>query len=160
MASSFPKRRSPSAFRVFLPYLILVLGLSFTFLVSFYFSKLSTAQDLSRFENSTQEINERIAARIQTSIALLRAGTGLYAASDEVDPNEFERFVQQIELQKNYPGIQGIGFSLRLRPDEKASLIAKMKSEGVSDFKIWPEYQRDEYHTIIYLQPMNNRNHM
>ena len=107
---------------------------------------------------SVQEIDERITARLQTSEALLRAGTGLFAASDEVAPQEFDRFVQQIELQKNYPGIQGIGFSQRLRPDEKADLIAKMRQSGFSDFKIWPEYQRDEYNAIIYLQPMNNRN--
>ena len=62
----------------------------------------------------------------------MRAGTGLFAASDEVAPQEFDRFVQQIELQKNYPGIQGIGFSQRLRADEKADLIAKMQPDQVS----------------------------
>lgn len=158
MASLLPKGKQPSALRIFLPFLILGLGLSFTFLVSFYFSKLSTAQDQSRFNNSVQEINARIKARIQTSIALLRAGTGLFAASDEVDIDEFDRFVQQIELQKNYPGIQGIGFSLRFRPDEKENLILKMRRAGVTHFKIWPDYPRDEYNAIIYLQPTNNRN--
>jgi PAS domain S-box-containing protein len=160
MASPQPKSNGPSTFRVFLPYAILLLGLSFTILVSFYFSKLSIAQDQSRFDNSTQDIDERIRARIQTSIALLRAGTGLFAASEEVDPREFELFVQQIELQKNYPGIQGIGFSLRFPAAEKPNLIADMKLRGVTDFKIWPDYPRDEYNAIIYLQPMDNRNHL
>jgi len=158
MSSSLPQPSQLRKRRRFLPYLILTLGLAFTFLVSFYFSKLAKAQDQSRFEKSVQEIDERITARLQTSEALLRAGTGLFAASDEVAPQEFDRFVQQIELQKNYPGIQGIGFSKRLRPDEKADLIAKMRQTGFSDFKIWPESQRDEYNAIIYLQPMNNRN--
>jgi len=151
MSSSLPQPSQLRKRRRFLPYLILTLGLAFTFLVSFYFSKLAKAQDQSRFEKSVQEIDERITARLQTSEALLRAGTGLFAASDEVAPQEFDRFVQQIELQKNYPGIQGIGFSKRLRPDEKADLIAKMRQTGFSDFKIWPESQRDEYNAIIYL---------
>src|SRR5215471_5521413 len=121
MASTLPNQNVRPR-RVLLPYMILALGLAFTFLVIVYFSKLATAQDQSRFTNSVQEIDDRIRARIQTSIALLRAGTGLFAASDDVDPKEFESFVKQIELEKNYPGIQGIGFSERLQPDEVPKL--------------------------------------
>ena len=97
--------------RVLLPYLILLLGFCFTLLVYYYFSKLTYEQDQIRFERSVQEIQDEVRLRIATSITLLRAGTGLFAASNTVDAREFERFVQQIELQKNYPGVQGIGFS-------------------------------------------------
>ena len=158
MHSPTPKDQKPYAARVFLPYLILALGLSFTFLVSFYFSKLANDQDQSRFNSAVQEIDDRIKLRLQTSIALLRAGTGLFAASESVNLPEFDRFVQQIELQKNYPGIQGIGFSKTLRPDERAGLIEDMKSQGLKDFKIWPEYERDGYNAIIYVQPRDSRN--
>jgi PAS domain S-box-containing protein len=160
MSSSFPKIPKPHNRRVLLPYLILTLGLAFTFLVSFYFSKLATLQDQSRFKNQVQEIDERINTRIQTCIALLRAGTGLFAASDDVSAHEFEQYVKSIELQKNYQGIQGIGFSQRLLPNERDALVASMKAQGFSDFRIWPDKPRDEYNTIIYLQPMNNRNHL
>jgi PAS domain S-box-containing protein len=160
MASTLPNGNKHFTLRIVLPYLILVLGSSFTFLVSFYFSKLTAAQDQSRFTRSVQEIDDRIRARLQTSIALLRAGTGLFAASDFVDREEFERFVHQIELQKNYPGIQGIGFSQRLRPNEIPALIERMKLDGFPDFRIWPDNPRSEYNIIVYLQPMNNRNHL
>ena len=35
-----------------------------------------------------------------------------------------------------------------------------MKHDGFPDFKIWPDSSRREYNTIIYLEPMNNRNHI
>ncbi len=146
--------------RVFLPYLILMLGLCFTLLVSYFFHELSHDQDQIRFQRSVQEIHDQIKLRIQTSIALLRAGTGLFAASDSVNAGEFERFVQQIELQKNYPGIQGIGFSLRFRPDEKTSLITTMQRTGVTDFRVWPDHSRDEYTAIVYLQPPTKPNNL
>ncbi len=158
MHSPNQKAEGQRAPRAFLPFLILALGLSFTSIVSFYFFKLADAQDQSRFENSIQEIDDRIKARLQTSLALLRAGTGLFAASDYVDRREFERFVQQIELQKNYAGIQGIGFAVHLRPEERANLIATMKHEGFDDFRIWPEGERSEYTSIVYLQPLDKRN--
>ena len=145
--------------RVVLPYLILLLGFCFTLLVYHYFSKLSHEQDRIRFERSVQEIQAQVNLRIQTSITLLRAGTGLFAASDQVDAGEFARFIQQIELQKNYSGVQGIGFTLRFTAEEKADVIARMQREGVAGFHLWPEDPpRHEYTAILYLEPVDDRN--
>lgn len=145
--------------RVVLPYLILLLGFCFTLLVYHYFSKLAHEQDRIRFERSVQEIQDQVKLRVATSITLLRAGTGLFAASDQVDAGEFDRFIQQIELEKNYPGVQGIGFTLQFRANEKAGVIEKMNREGVREFKIWPDDSpRDDYTAILYLQPANDRN--
>jgi len=145
--------------RVFLPYLILLLGLCFTILAYYNFSRLTYEQDQSRFQNSVQQIQDKITLRVQTSMALLRAGTGLFAASNRVTVYEFDRFVQQIELHKNYAGIYGIGFSRRLSPEELPKMVDTMKQSGFPDFHVWPETPpRDEYHAIIYLQPQNARN--
>src|SRR5215212_373706 len=145
--------------RVFLPYLILLLGFCFTFLVYYYFSKLAAEQDQIRFDSSVQEIHDQVHLRIATSITLLRAATGLFAASHSVDAGEFERFVRQIELEKNYPGVQGIGYSHQFRAEDKAKVIAHMQREVVADFNVWPEDpSRSEYTAILYLQPANDRN--
>ncbi|HEX6716652.1 MAG TPA: CHASE domain-containing protein, partial [Pyrinomonadaceae bacterium] len=110
-----------------LPYLILLLGFCFTLLVYYYFSKLTLEQDNINFERSVQETQDQLKLRIETSIALLRSGTGLFAASDSVEEREFASFVKQIELDKNYPGILGIGYSRRFSADEKAGVIAYMR---------------------------------
>ncbi len=145
-------------FRVILPYLILLLGLCFTLLVYYYFSQLTYEQDEIRFQRSAQKIQDQIKLRIETSITLLRSGTGLFAASDSVEAVEFERFVRQIELQKNYPGIQGIGFSRRFTSEEMPQVVAEMKRQGV-DLKLWPaEPARPEYTSILFLQPATKEN--
>ena len=122
-----------------MPYLILLLGLCFTLLVYYYFAKLTYDQDQTRFQRSVQEIQDHIDLRIQTSIALLRAGTGLFAASNAVERAEFDRFVQQIELQRNYAGIHGIGFSRRFSAADLPNVVARMKQSGFSEFRVWPE---------------------
>ncbi|HEY6661052.1 MAG TPA: CHASE domain-containing protein, partial [Pyrinomonadaceae bacterium] len=145
--------------RVFVPYLILLLGFCFTLLVYYYFSKLTYEQDQSRFDRSVQEIQDQVRLRIATATTLLRAGTGLFSASHAVDAGEFHRFVQQIELNKNYPGIQGIGYSRQFTAEEKAKVIANMQRQGVNDFHVWPEDPpRNEYTAILYLQPANEPN--
>jgi signal transduction histidine kinase/CHASE1-domain containing sensor protein/CheY-like chemotaxis protein len=145
--------------RVLLPYLILLLGLCFTLVVYYYFYKLTFDQDRIRFNSSVQEIQDQVRLRIATSTALLRAGTGLFAASDFVDAHEFEKFVTEIELDKNYPGVEGIGYSVSFGAAEKAQLIASMKRQGFPNFEIWPDdTPRREYNAIIYLQPNSIRN--
>lgn len=144
--------------RIFLPYLILLVGLAFTFIVYYYFSKLTLEQDQSRFQKNVQELRDRIRLKVETSITLLRAGTGLFAASDEVAPVEFYRFVQQLDLQKNYPGIQGIGFSKRFTRAEKDDLVRQMRQKVREDFNVQPDGPRDEYTAIVYLYPLGNLN--
>jgi signal transduction histidine kinase/CHASE1-domain containing sensor protein len=144
--------------RALLPYLILLIGLCFTAIVYYYFSKLTFEQDQSRFQRTVQELQERTKLKLEMSVALLRATTGLFAASDEVDRGEFERFVQQFDLQKNYPGIQGIGFARRFSPQDRDALVQRMRAQGMADFRVWPEGVRDEYTAIVYLQPEANRN--
>ena len=144
--------------RVFVPYLILLLGFCFTLLTYHYFSKLAHEQDQIRFDSSVQEIHDQVRLRIATSITLLRAATGLFAASNSVNAGEFDRFVKQIELEKNYPGIQGIGYARWFRAEEMADVIARMQREGVPNFKIRPQDPRREYAAILYIQPVNDRN--
>lgn len=144
--------------RILLPYLILLVGLAFTVVVYYYFSKLTFEQDESRFQKNVQELQDRIRLKLETSITLLRAGTGLFAASDEVDAVEFHRFVQQLDLQKNYPGVQGIGFARSFTPAEKDSLVQKLRQSIREDFRVWPDGQRDQYSAIVYLYPPGNRN--
>jgi signal transduction histidine kinase/CHASE1-domain containing sensor protein/ActR/RegA family two-component response regulator len=156
-----PRGTSPSrGTRVVLPYLILMLGICFTLLIYHYFSKLTREQDQIRFQRSVQEIQDQITLRIETSITLLRAATGLFAASHSVDASEFERFVEQIELEKNYPGVQGIGFSRRFSRDEIPAVIASMRRERPEqDFNVWPnDVPRNEYTSILYLQPATDLN--
>lgn len=148
----------PLGGRPAVPYLILVLGLLFTFVVSLYLSRMGDARDQSRFRSTVRELDGSIRNRIQTYITLLRAGTGLFAASENVESKEFNNFVEQIDLRRNYPGIQGMGFSIRLRPEQKDALIEKMRNSGFPSFKLWPEGTRNEYHSIIYLQPLDRRN--
>lgn len=145
--------------RAITPYLILLLGFCFTLLVFYYFSKLIHEQDRINFERTAQEIQDQIRLRIETSTALLRAGTGLFAASDAVNPGEFERFVKSIELDKNYPGVLGIGFARRYTGEEEANIYAEMQRQRGPNFAVSPaDPPRSEYIVILYLQPVNDKN--
>ena len=144
--------------RPWIPYAVLGGALIVTFLAALYVHRTAQAKDRARFESSVQQISTTLDNRMDTYVALLRASTGLFAASHSVEPDEFHQFVNQLDLSRHYPGIQGIGFSLRVRPEERNQLVEMMRRGGNATFKIWPEDERAEYHTIVYLEPVDRRN--
>jgi PAS domain S-box-containing protein len=148
----------PLKSRAWIPYGVLAGALLVTFGAALYVHRTDLAKDRARFENTIKQVSTALEGRLDTHIALLRAGCGLFAASTEVEPEEFRRFVERLDLPHHYPGIQGIGFSLRLQPAQKNELIELMRRSGKPNFNIWPDYERPEYHTIIYLEPADRRN--
>jgi CHASE1-domain containing sensor protein len=155
---SFAKSEAYRPKRTWTPFLVLAAGILFTFVVSYHLSGVAEAEDRSRFLGLVQETHASIESRLETYTALLRAGTGLFAASETVEPREFRSFVRGLGLTDHYPGVQGIGFSIRLTPEEKTALVASQRRAGLADFRVWPESERTEYHSIIYLEPVNARN--
>src|SRR2546425_11709788 len=119
----FAKSSFPLAW---LPFTVLAGALAITFLVALYVHRTTLAKDRSRFEHSVQQMSTTVDNRLDTYEALLRAGAGLFAASETVEPDEFKRFVDEIDLSSHYPGIQGVGFSLRVEPGEKEKLTQSM----------------------------------
>jgi PAS domain S-box-containing protein len=157
MESLKPKSNFSSGRRL-IPYLVLAIGMLFTLMVSYRLAKVTEAEDGARFQGVVTEVHTSIESRLETYKALLLAGTGLFAATESVDANEFRSFVKSLSLAEHYPGIQGIGFSIRLRPDERNAFVAAMRRDGQVNFDVWPATDRDEYHSIIYLEPQNERN--
>ncbi len=111
-----------------------------------------------RFETRTKEISTAIRARMAEYEQVLWGGIGLFRASREVDRSEFKLYVGALGLQKNWPGIQGIGFSIPLTPEQKTDHILSVRAEGFPTFTIRPEGKRDAYTSIIFLEPFDWRN--
>src|SRR5688572_8180072 len=144
--------------RHLVPYLVLMIGLIFTSIVSYRLAEGTEAEDRVRFQGLVQEVHVGIESRLETYRALVLAGAGLFAASESVGDKEFKSFVDTLKAAENYQGIRGIGFTVRVKPEERLSLIDMMRRQGNAEFRVWPEGPRSEYHSVIYAQPENERN--
>lgn len=128
-------------------------------ILAWHFIATSTEQRTrDRFEYLASDIQQRIEERMQTYEQVLRSGKGLFNASQTVDRDEWYRFVVSLEIDLNYPGIQGFGFAKTVTHAEKNALEQEMRREGFAGFKVWPEGVREEYTPIIYLSPFSGRN--
>ena len=156
MNDTLAQRPRPS--RAAFPYLVLLLSLLITFMGVLIVRRAADEQDRGYFESEVQRTRIGLQTRLETHLALLRAGAGFFAAKGTVQRDEFHRFAEQLHIRTNYRGMQGLGYSTRVVPEKVDSLVAKMRSEGRPSFRIWPQGRRDEYQAIIYLEPVDRRN--
>ena len=105
-----------------------------------------------------RDVNERIEQRLANYEQVLRSVRGLFNVSDNVNRAEFHAFFNSLKLEKSYPGIQGVGFSLIIPSKQIKKHTASVCAEGFSNYKIWPEGKRKIYTSIIYLEPFKGLN--
>jgi PAS domain S-box-containing protein len=145
--------------RILIPVLTLLGGLVTSTLVSAVLWNIVDARDRLSFERNVDQAQDSIRDSLDTYTTLLRAGVGLFRANRfEVDREAFRSFAGSLRLQVDYPGIQGVGFTARVRSEERDAFVASLHRQGMTSFKIWPEYPRPEFHTIVYLEPSDARN--
>ncbi|WP_345976396.1 EAL domain-containing protein [Sulfurimonas sp. HSL3-7] len=110
------------------------------------------------FESRVNENLDHIDRRMQKYENALRSGIAFFHASEGIDRQKWHQFVKALQTRKYYPGFQGIGFSMMLRPDEVTPTEQRMRDEGYSPFMLKPAGKREQYSSILYLEPMDKRN--
>lgn len=107
-----------------------------------------------RVEVAQKEIENRIIDYIQ----ILKGAQGLINESDTVTRKEFKQFIHNLEVEKNYPGIHGIGYSVFISAADVSIFEKDVKSNNMPDFKIWPKENQPLYSSVVYLEPFNKSN--
>lgn len=142
-----------------LPALVLVAGLLASLAAGWQVERMARAKDRERFNQAVAEAHVTVAARLQTYLAALRAGAALFAAQGgEVTRDEFRAFAERLDLPNVYPGIQGLGFSVRLPAVEGPATDAALQRLGTPEVVVKPAGPRPEVHAIVFLEPLDRRN--
>jgi signal transduction histidine kinase len=145
-------RRAPWA-----PYLVLGVSLVVTFAATWFVADTSRREERLGFQRLLQRTRDAIEKRIEAYIAFLRATRSLFGAAGLVTRQDFRIFVDPAELQRAYPGIQGVGVGRLTLGKDVDQLVAAMRKE-IPGYRVWPEGPRDEYEPVIYLEPQDGRN--
>jgi diguanylate cyclase (GGDEF)-like protein/PAS domain S-box-containing protein len=141
-----------------LPWLVLAAGFIATYLVQQAAWTAARQIQQDSFDYQTHEIILRIEQRLATYEQVLHGVKGLFSSSKSVDRDEFRTYVADLDLTHHYPGIQGIGFSLIIPPQEKATHVKAMRQEGFANYTLRPEGERDLYSPTVLLEPLTGRN--
>ncbi len=139
-------------------WITLVIIIIFTILV-WYETKLDSERNSrEKFTTISREVKNAIVKRISDYEQMLKGARGMFVVSDSVTREEWRSYVKHLEVERNYPGILGMGYSVIVTPGYKATHEKKVRAEGFPDYRIWPDYKRDIYTSIVYLEPFEGRN--
>jgi len=141
-----------------LPWFVLVVFVILSVLATNYVWTMTRAADRARFDNAVQAANDALAARLDTYVNVLTATRGLVVADPTIRRETLAAYIRGLNIQQRYPGIQGVGMTIRIEPEQLPELIAEMRQAGHADFHIWPEDERAELHAIVMLEPQDRRN--
>ena len=139
-------------------WLIFSLSLCITFIAWTITSKSNQNHSHDLFTFEVAQTLQAIEQRMQGYQQILRGGIGLFKSSKHVSRQEFYDYVTNLEVEKRWPGIQGIGYAVMLTPDEKKDFVNTVQLEGFNDFNVFPPGERDKYSSILYLEPFTARN--
>lgn len=89
---------------------------------------------------------------------VLRGGVGVFDAFGDVSAKAWATYVEGLRLQRNYPGIQGVGYAIVYDPRNREALLRKFEAESIPAPNLTPPGERDLHTAIIYLEPLDWRN--
>ena len=141
------------------PRLILSVTLLLTLGMSFYSYRAVHSEIEFGVRQRAEKLKNVLKFRLQTYVNALTQTRALFVATDNsVSRQSFQAFVYGINPLRQYPGIQGIGYTVRVPATRLAAHIAEIRESGYPGYRVWPEYARAEYFAVLYLEPFDWRN--
>jgi diguanylate cyclase (GGDEF)-like protein/PAS domain S-box-containing protein len=141
-----------------LPAVILAIGLTLTaglWLVAQEHARQDREEELAVLASKVVGL---IDERLRDNVQLLRGAAALFDVPEWITHERFRRYFEALNLQDQYPGIQGIGFLLLIPDDERDARVAAVHREGFPQFEIHPEGERAFYAAVLYIERFSGRN--
>lgn len=133
-------------------------SLFITFVVLGLFYSYILLQKENEFNIIAKDLAAAIEARLVNYEQALYSAQGLFLSSDEVTSDEWRTFIQNQKVEQRFPGIQVVGYSQKI--GNFADLEKHVQEMRVlyPNYTVHPDTKREEYHSVIYIEPVNARN--
>ncbi|HEY6753083.1 MAG TPA: SpoIIE family protein phosphatase [Rubrobacteraceae bacterium] len=147
-------RRSVAAYGV------LLISLLLTALAYYYVRQNVEAQNHLRFDETTQLTHQAIERRTKAYLDAMFGARGLFYASRSVTRQEWDKYVEGIEPDKRYDGLQALSYAERVEPDEREAFARRAQREGLPPLHpdLVPGGERGVYFPITYIGPLDAAN--
>lgn len=139
-------------------WLILLIAIALT-VISWRFSIILVADRTeAHFETQSLQLKTAIEERLLNYEQVLAGSAGLFAVADLVGRDDWRLYVNKLDINRYYPGIQGIGYTARVEGDDVVDFVKRIREQGLPDYLVNPAGIRAEYHPIVFLEPSTQRN--
>lgn len=139
-------------------WLVPLLGLGITAGLWWAVREATDRRAEERFAHQAQQLRQELLARLLTYEQVLRGGAALFDASQSVDREEWRRYVTRLRLDQHLPGVQAVGFVLRVPPDARPGFVQDLQAEGLGPREIHPPSDRTDCYCVKYVEPLEGAN--
>ncbi len=108
------------------------------------------------FNAAAERITINITHRLQAFQGAMRGVQGFFAASTDVDHEEFRRYVDSLQITTDLPGIQAVAFVRLVDSAELDAHLERQRADIDPAYQITPSGQRERYAPIAYIEPVND----
>ncbi len=108
----------------------------------------------AEFNVAADQIAHNVLKRILAYEVVMRGVKGYFEGSKSITRDEFRTYVQDLQIQEKTPGVQGIGLALIVQKTDKAAHEKAVRKQGIADYHIKPEGERDRYAPIVFMEPL------
>lgn len=152
------KKRNVKNKSSFFSYVILAIS----FLVPFTMTLIASSVISSNNEKKAQEQFDQKVARQKLALErqfenyedAMRSTTGLFSASVHVSQDEFESYVESLNVDKSVPGANGIGYIENVDPTQIDTFVESAINDGADGFSIKQlGDDQNDYFVIKYIEP-------
>lgn len=105
------------------------------------------------FVSLSDELEKALLYRIDSYEKSLLGGAGFFAGSDHVSRDEWRRYTEWVDIERNYPGMRGIGYIAAVKRENKAVFVKEERAAGWPEFEVHPETDAAEFFVITYVEP-------
>jgi PAS domain S-box-containing protein len=105
------------------------------------------------------KVENNLGSRVRAYTDALSGYKGLFAASEDVSPGEFNKYFVNSNLQTNYPGFLAITYIAAVPENQKQAFIVRTRARATADFPAYrtfapyPENTNAWHYPVLYTEP-------
>lgn len=127
---------------------------------AYWYKEHNQSDDKRRqvFNESANQIVNKINLRLSRFELMLRGVKGFYESSNFVSKDEYNDYIDALQMPQTVPGFQAVALVLYVQHQKKSEYIDDMQRRGYRNFRIKPEGDRSEYAPLSLIEPDTGSN--
>ena len=149
----FRGRKVRMDFWSFLPISLSSIVMIIAFFAWYSASESVYARNKAYFEATVSDVQDALKDRYKLYEQALRAGMGLFYASDVVERDEWVSYVKALDVKNHLPGISGVGYIDYVLAQDMERYTEWVRNDGLSNFKTYPDTFYPDKFIIRLIEP-------
>lgn len=133
--------------------LILLIPLGLTFYAWKITSEANNINGETQFQSLAVESKKALLSRINSYENALQSGVAFFQGSDAITRPQWRRYVEMLDVQNKFPGINGLGWITSLNPSGIDSYLRTTRADDAQNFQIHPKDVTNGQYVITYIEP-------